>query len=226
LNTNGHDFRVRNGSLLDLIGFAYNVQVKQIIGGPSWIDQDRYDIDARQDQDGFANEVQLRGMVRKLLEDRFQLKIHHDKREMAAFVITVSKGGAKLIPSDSKVLLPGMKNRPVPSGVAMRINNGTTDELAEFMQATIFDRPAVNRTAIEGRYDMTVTFTPDDSQFKGHPPRLPAAAAGGTGNVAETVEAAPGLFEAMDKQLGLKLSSEKADVDAIVIDHLDHPSAN
>ena len=223
LNTNGHDFRVRNGSLADLMAFAYNVQVKQIVNAPSWIDQDRYDIDARQDQDGLANEKQLRGMVRKLLEDRFALKVHHDKREMAAFVLSVGKGGPKLTESQIKGPLPGMGFRPVPSGVMMRINNGTMDELADFMQGTVFDRPMVNHTAIEGRYDISLTFTPDDSEFKGRPPRLPSTAAGAD---AETVEAAPNIFDAIEKQLGLKLTSEKTAVDAIVIDHVEKPSPN
>jgi len=223
LNTNGHDFRVRNGSLADLMAFAYNVQVKQIVNAPSWIDQDRYDIDARQDQDGLANEKQLRGMVRKLLEDRFALKVHHDKREMAAFVLSVGKGGPKLTESQIKGPLPGMGFRPVPSGVMMRINNGTMDELADFMQGTVFDRPMVNHTGIEGRYDISLTFTPDDSEFKGRPPRLPSTAAGAD---AETVEAAPNIFDAIEKQLGLKLTSEKTAVDAIVIDHVEKPSPN
>jgi uncharacterized protein (TIGR03435 family) len=218
LNTNGHDFRVRNGSLGDLVSFAYNVQMKQIIGGPSWMDVDRYDIDAKQDQDGLGTDKQLRSMVRKLIEDRFQIKIHHEKRDFAAFVLTVGKGGQKLTASQSKGPLPGMGFIPRAGGIVMRINNGTLDDMTDFLQSAVLDRPVVNHTGIAGRYDISMKFTPDDSQFKGHPPKIPADT--------DTVEAAPSLFEAIEQQLGLKLSSEKTAVDAIVIDHVEKPSAN
>jgi uncharacterized protein (TIGR03435 family) len=217
LNTNGHDFRVRNGSLGDLISFAYDVQMKQIVDGPSWMDQDRYDIDAKQEEDGLASAAQLRGMVRKLLEDRYQIKVHQEKRDLSAFVLTMGKNGQKLTPSQMKGPLPGMGVRPAPGGLTLVVNNGTLDDLAEFLQSFVLDRPVVNQTGISGRFDIGVTFTPDDSQFKGHPPKVPDG---------DTTEAAPSLFDAMDKQIGLKLSAEKAQVNVIVVDHVDHPSAN
>lgn len=217
LNTNGHDFRVRNGSLGDLISFAYDVQIKQITGGPSWMDEDRYDIDAKQDQDGLASDHQLRSMVRKLLEDRFQIKVHNEQRELSAFVLTVDKGGQRLTPSQIKGPLPGMGVRPAPGGVMLRVNNGTLNDLTDFLQSFVLDRPVVNHTDISGRYDIGVTFTPDDSEFQGHPPKVPDS---------DTTEAAPSLFNAIEQQLGLKLSAEKAQVNVIVIDHAEHPSAN
>lgn len=218
LTTDGHGFVVRNGSLGDLISFAYNVQTKQIAGGPSWMDEDRYDLDARQDQDGLANDKQLRSMVRKLLEDRFKLTMHHEQREMAAFVLTVGKTGQKLTPTQSKGPLPGMGFRPAAGGVMLRINNGTLDDLTDFLQSAVLDKPVVNQTNISGRFDISVKFTPDDSQFKGHPPKVPDADA--------TTEAAPSLFEAIAQQLGLKLSAEKAQVNMVALDHVEKPSAN
>jgi uncharacterized protein (TIGR03435 family) len=218
LTTDGHNFIIRNGSLGDLISFAYNVQMKQIIGGPSWMDEDRYDIDARQDEDGLASDKQLRTMARKLVEDRFQLKVHHDKRELPAFVLTVGKGGQKLTATQIKGPLPGMNFRPMPGGVMLRVNNGTLDDLTDFLQSAVLDRPVVNHTGIEGRFDIGVKFMPDDSQFKGHPPKMPADT--------DTTETAPSLFDAIQQQLGLKLSAEKTDVDVIAIDHVEKPSPN
>jgi uncharacterized protein (TIGR03435 family) len=218
LNTNGHDFRVRNGSLGDLISFAYDVQMKQIIGAPSWIDSDRYDIDARQDQDGLASDKQLRAMARKLIEDRFQLKVHHEKRELPAFVLTIGKGGQKLTPTQIKGPLPGMGFMPRPGGIMLRVNNGTLNDLTDFLQSAVLDRPVVNHTGIDGRFDITLKFTPDESQFKGHPPKLPEET--------DTTDTAPNLFDAIQQQLGLKLAAEKTDVDVIVIDHVEKPSPN
>ncbi len=218
LTTNGHDFTVRNGSLGDLISFAYDVQTTQIIGGPGWLDEDRYDIAARQDQDGLANDKQLRGMARKLIEDRFQLKVHHDKRELSAFVLTVGKNGQKLTPTQATGPLPGMGFQPTSGGLMLRINNGTVDDLTDFLQSAVLDRPVVNHTDIAGRFDIGVKFTPDDSQFKGHPPKPPAET--------DTTDTAPNLFEAVQQQLGLKLSAEKTQVDVVVIDHVEKPSPN
>jgi len=80
----------------------------------------------------------------------------------------------------------------------------------------VLDRPVVDQTGISGRFDVQVTFTPDDSEFKGQrmvPPMDPAGAA-------------PGLFDAIQEQLGLKLSAQKAQVDVISIDHVERPSSN
>ena len=219
LTTDGHNFVVRNASLADLMSFAYDVQTKQIFGAPSWMDQDRYDIDARQDQDGLASATQLRNMVKKLLDERFQLKVHPEQHELPAFVLTVGKGGQKLTASQTKGPLPGMGFRPAPGGLMLRINNGTLDDLTGFLQSAVLDKPVVNHANIPGRFDISVIFAPDDSQFKGHPPLPP-------GGADATAEAAPSLFNAIEQQLGLKLSSEKAQVNVIAIDHVDHPSAN
>jgi uncharacterized protein (TIGR03435 family) len=218
LTTNGHNFVIKNGSLGDMMAFAYNVQVKQIAGAPSWIDQDRYDVAATQDQDGLASDKQLRSMVRKMLEDRFKLTVHHEKRELPAFVLTVGKNGQKLTPTQIKGPLPGMGFGRTDGGVLLRVNNGTLDDLTDFLQSSVLDKPVVNHTDIPGRFDIGIKFMPDDSEFKGHPPKVPEETA--------TTETAPNLFDAIEQQLGLKLSAEKADVDVIAIDHVDKPSPN
>jgi uncharacterized protein (TIGR03435 family) len=88
----------------------------------------------------------------------------------------------------------------------------------------------VNQTSLKARYDFHVTFTPDDSQFHGHPPNFsrPAAgaAAAATDPAAPAAESAPNLFEAMQQQLGIRLSPEKTEVPVVVIDHIEKPSAN
>jgi len=218
LTTNGHNFVIRNGSLGDMVAFAYNVQMKQIVGAPSWIDEDRYDVAATQEQDGLASDKQLRGMVRKMLEDRFKLTVHHEKRELSAFVLTVGKNGQKLTPTQVKGPLPGMGFGRTDGGVLLRVNNGTLDDLTDFLQSAVLDKPVVNHTDIPGRFDIGIKFMPDDSQFKGHPPKVSTET--------ETTEMAPSLFDAIEQQLGLKLSAEKADVDVIAIDHVDKPSPN
>jgi len=218
LTINGRDFKTVNSSLADLIQFAYNVQSKQIVGAPDWIDKDRYDVAGTPDQEGAPSVEQLRTMIRKLLADRFQLKFHHDKRELSAFVLTVGKSGPKLTPTQLKGPLPGIGMQPGKNGPMFVLRNATIPDFTGFLQLLVLDRPVVDQTGLTERYDFTVTFTPDDSLFNGHPPPFPKPADGG--------EPAPGLFEAIQQQLGLKLAAEKTQVSVIAIDHVEKPSAN
>jgi uncharacterized protein (TIGR03435 family) len=217
LTMNGRNFVLKNGSLGDLIGFAYNVQMKQIVNGPDWMDKDRYDIGGVPDVDGAPSVDQLRMMIRKLLAERFALKFHNEKRDMPAFVLSVGKTGQKLTASDSKNTLPNVGMRGMPNGLRLVMTNATVRDFTSFLQMMVLDRPVVDETGVAGRYDLTVTFMPDESQFNGHPPRSAAA---------DGVEAAPDLYDAIQQQLGMKLTQEKAPVDVIAIDHVEKPSAN
>ena len=218
LTFRGRNFITVNSSLADLIMFAYSVQMKQIIGAPDWIERDRYDINATPDREGTPSADQVRLMIRKLLADRFQLKFHHDKRELSAFVLTVGKDGSKLKPAQPNGNLHGIGIQPAKSGAMMFANNSPISAFTSFLQSLVLDRPVVDQTGLTGRYDLTVTFTPDDSLFNGHPPAFP--------KVAEGVEAAPSFFDAIQQQLGLKLTVKKTQVDVLAIDHVEKPSAN
>ena len=210
-------FRTRASSLTDLIEFAYQIQDKQLVGAPDWANKDRYDVDAIPDTEGLPNPEQVRIMMRKLLADRFGLKFHHEKRELSAFTLTVAKSGSKLKPTESTGPLPGIGMGPGKGGTSLRLFNGNLDEFISFLQTRVLDRPVVNQTGLTGRYDLVVTFTPDDSM-----PGVPVIAS----KTEDATETAPSLFEAFQQQLGLKLTAEKTPVDVIVIDHVEKPSAN
>ncbi len=217
LTINGRNFVTVASSLTDLIGFAYKLQTKQILGAPDWSDRDRYDINATLDTEGAPTDKQLRSAIRKLLEDRFKLAVHQDKKELPAFVLTVAKTGPKLTPTEVTGPLPGLGLVPGPTGVTLVVRNGLIAEFDELLQSMVLDRPVVDQTGIPGKFDISVTFTPDDSQFYGHPPPIKKA---------DDVEAAPSLFEAIQQKLGLKLEAQKAPVPVIVLDHVEKPSAN
>jgi uncharacterized protein (TIGR03435 family) len=220
----GRNFTVRAGSLADLIGFVYGVQPRQIVNGPDWMNSDRYDISATIQPEGAPNPEQVRIMLRKLLADRFALKIHNDKRDMPAYVLSIAKSGQKLTPTQLSGPLPGFGMRPSanPSGVTLMARNAGFDEFRTFLQTLVLDRPVVDHTDLTGKYDFQLTFTPDDSQFNGHAPKAPASPDSG----APPVEPAPDLFKAFSDQLGLKLEAQKTAVDVIAIDHVDKPSPN
>ncbi|MGD0347323.1 MAG: TIGR03435 family protein [Terracidiphilus sp.] len=219
----GRNFMTRASSVQDLLSFAYNVQSKQIVNGPAWIGSDRFDIDAVPDAEGVPNTQQIRVMIQKLLADRFKLTFHHEQREMEAYVLEVGKSGPKMTVNESKGQLPGLGFGPGQGGISLRAMNATMGDLTGFLQVIVLDRPVVDRTGLTARYDIKCTFTPDDSQFNGHPPRIPGAA---DGAAPADAAAAPSLYEAFQEQLGLKLTAEKTQVDVIVIDHVEKPSPN
>jgi uncharacterized protein (TIGR03435 family) len=214
----GRNFSIRNGSLADMVAFAYNLHKKQIVNGPAWMDNDRFDIDGVPDKEGVPNDKQLRKMMQKLLADRFKMTFHQEKRDLSAYVLTVGKDGQKLKPTQLNGPLPGFGIRPGPGGLMLNVMNSTMPDFTSFLQMLVLDRPVVDRTGITGRFDFECKFTPDDSQFNGHPPPLPKQA--------EDAETSPNLFEALLQQDGLKLDAQKTAVDVIAIDRIEKPSAN
>jgi len=212
----GRNFTTRNTSVSDLISYAYELQSKQVLGIPDWIDQERYDVSATLDQKGEPNHQQLRVMVKKLLAERFRLAFHADKRMMPAYVLTVGEGGHKLTPTQFQGQLPGMSMRPESDGLAVIVRNATLEDFALYLQLIFLDRPVVDLIGSTDRFDFQFTYTPDDSQFSGHPPKLPPA----TG----ATKPAPTLSDALRQKLGLDLTAQDTVVDVIVIDHLEKPS--
>jgi uncharacterized protein (TIGR03435 family) len=218
LRIEGRRFVTRNSSLGDLIAFAYKVQVKQIVGAPDWLNQDRYDLTGVPGGEDTPSMTQVGIMVQRLLKDRFGLTFHHETREMPAYVLTVAKNGPKLTPPALPGPLPTIGFRPAPNGLTLLDLNGTLSAFASVLQIMVLDRPVVDQTGISGRFDVQVTFTPDESEFNGHPQMMMAPT--------DAASAAPSLFDAVQQQLGLRLSAEKAQVDVISIDHVERPSPN
>jgi uncharacterized protein (TIGR03435 family) len=216
-----NDFETRNASLIDLIAYAYSVQARQITGAPEWMSHDRFDIRAKPDIEGVPNPDQMRSLVRKLLADRFKLAFHRDKKEMSAYVLSVVKTGSKLKLTEFEG--PGMSFGFVPEakGLLFPVRNATMADFSGVLQSMVLDRPVVDETALTGKYDFALTFMPNDSQFNGHPPVL-----NGQAPNSEAADASPGLFEAIQQQLGLKLEAQKTAVDIIAIDHAEKPSPN
>lgn len=200
---NGRHVLMVSTNLNDLVAFAYGVDSKQIIGAPAWSDGSLYDIDGVADVDGFPNVKQMREMFQSLLSDRFKLTFHREKRTLSVFAITVAKGGPKLTKSASAATDP----TPFYSGNGtLKVTNNSLADIADVMKFFV-ERPVVDQTGIAGRFDFTLKWEPNETQNSD--PNAP-----------------PGLFTAIEEQLGLKLEATKAPVDVIVIDHVERPSAN
>jgi uncharacterized protein (TIGR03435 family) len=213
----GNDMQVVNFSLASLVKFAYDIQDKQIVGAPDWINSDRFDISAKPDTPGQPDGEQLKEMVQKLLADRFALKFHKDEKQMGAYVLTVGKSGPNMKQNTSNPNgLPGLFFGPIGT---LHVMNATMQNFTGLMQSAVLDRPVVDKTGLTGRWDFTLKWTPDESQFTGMGIKIPPPAA-------DAPNPAPPLFTAIQEQLDLKLEAQKTQVPVLVIDHVDHPSPN
>jgi uncharacterized protein (TIGR03435 family) len=196
----GGRFRASATTLKFLLEWAYRIQPFQHSDGPSWMDADRYDVVAK--AEGNATDDQMRLMVQTLLADRFKLKFHRESKVLPVYVISVGKTAAKLFPpkdgeTHSLRVIPAKGPDQKTASyhvVATRFSlTQFTDTFARQLGSVI-----VNQTGLSGDFDFTVDLTPDDNRPNPLDPSL--------------------LISAMREQLNLKLTSQKAPVDFLVID--------
>jgi len=206
-SANGRHVSSTNQSLSKILAAAYGVHMKQIVNGPSWLGTDRYDINGLADVEGEPSMKQMQEMFAKLLVDRCKLTFHKEKRELSVYVVTVGKSGAKLKASTGDPNgRPDLNSNQHGTQLTMNITNTSMANFAFVMQFFV-DRPMVDQTGLEGKYDFSLRWTVDESG-------------------ASDPNAAPGLFTAVQEQLGLKLEAVKAPADVLVIDKVERPSAN
>jgi uncharacterized protein (TIGR03435 family) len=216
----GTHFLTSGTNLNDLLAYAYGVHTEQIIGAPDWAGKDLFDIDSIPDVPGRPGSNQMREMTQKLLADRLQFKFHRVSRELAVYAITVAPGGPKLAATKASTTdLPNFIFRGLGD---LFVTNMTINEVADGFQSAVMDRPVVDHTGLTGRYDFTLKWMPDDSQFAqflGNGGPTPTAAE-------DNLNASLSLNTAAQEQLGLKFEATQAPDDVIVIDHVEKPLCN
>lgn len=209
----GGGINVVNVPLRRLVEFAYNVRESQIQSGPGWINSMAYDIVARvekadgpidlgkmSDSDRRTLESQIRSRTQSLLEDRFQLKIRRETREMPILALTVAKGGLKLKPVAEGDVRP----------TNIRVGRGTMTAqrvpMSLFVQSLsrLTSQTVTDETGLAGAFDIQLEWAPD----------LTPEAEG------------PSIYTAMQEKLGLRLESKKGPVEIIVIERVEKPSEN
>lgn len=208
----GTTLNVTNYNLLNAITFAYDVHEQQVSGGPAWKSTDRFEIVIKPDTPGQPNPRQVRRLIQRVLTERFQLAFHTEQREVSVYAITQPPN----VPLKMTAAAPG-SNLPTlryPQAGLLPARNATLTELAQSLQTAVMDRPVINLTKIEGRYDFTLDWMPDETQF----------ATFGRVNVPDTGK--PNIYEAFREQLGLRLEAMRAPADVIVIDRVEKPSEN
>jgi uncharacterized protein (TIGR03435 family) len=201
--------------MVDLIATAYNITDNAlIVGGPNWIEYDRFDIAAKAPQG--TPQPDLRLMLQALLADRFQLKLHNDTREVeGGFVLTLGKDKHKL--KEASGPGAGCQGSPPPQPPPpIPINKGTCrgvtmDDFAQVLRGIgngYINGPVQNKTGLQGYWDFDVAFTP-----------FPAQALAGSDAVT--------IQKFVERDLGLKLEPGKAPTPVTVVDSVNQkPSAN
>lgn len=212
-----------NQTARNLIRNAFNLQPSQMIGGPEWMDSDRFDVVAKAadtdlDGQGMMPMPQFMLRLQALLEDRFQMVTHWETRELPVYALVVAtegKLGPKLKahagdcdrarsggppPPGSPAANCGTRTNMTPTSGKVTGSGITMQTFARNLAGGT-GRNVVDKTGLAGSYDLELEFTPDQSPDT-------------TG---------PSLFTAMQEQLGLKLDSQRAPVEVLVIDRLERP---
>jgi uncharacterized protein (TIGR03435 family) len=206
ISIQGSRVTTTNTTVKELIAFAYRLHEKQIVNGPDWLGTEKFDVDGRPDVAGTPNNKQFRMLFQTLLAERFKLVFHRDKKELSVYTLTVGKNGAKLAATVHQ------ENDPVDFSFhglgALTVGNATMRDFCEGMQAGAMDRPVVDQTGLTGRYDFSLNWTLDSLHATNDP------------------NAPPGIFTAIQEQLGLKLQAAKAPAEVVLIDHVERPAAN
>jgi uncharacterized protein (TIGR03435 family) len=207
MDMHGRHWTFERETVEEMLGIGYGVQKRQLAGEPDWARTDRWDVDGLSDTDGEPDLKQLQSMMRKVLAERFGLKLHNERRQMPVFALTVAKGGPKL--TENTTDPNGTMDQNGASGngwKSSRFSNATMRDLALILNFHV-DRPVVDQTGLKARYDFRLKWLTDDSH-------------------ANDPDAPPGIFTAIQEQLGLKLEPAKALADVVVIDKVERPGAN
>jgi uncharacterized protein (TIGR03435 family) len=221
-------------SLKALVALAYEVRETEISGGLNWVGSERFDVNAKAAQPVGTSDLRL--MIRALLEDRFQLRIHRDTKEMPVYALMIGKNGPKLKASndldctDPSVYTPPpqLPTPGQPAGpVSIRCGNFyvlndrlqgrkiTLTQLASTLSnMNVVEQRVVDQTGITGTFDIDLQWDPSSRTSSGSTDPTPDN------------KNSPHILEAFQEQLGLRLQSQVSPVQVIVIDNATKPTAN
>ncbi|HLY40545.1 MAG TPA: TIGR03435 family protein [Terracidiphilus sp.] len=204
---------IENYTLKRLIRAAYGLKSDtQVIGGPDWTDKQAFDISAKiedaevQKMSSMATldrQRERNEMLQALLADRFQLKVRQEERVMPVYALVQAKGGTKLRPNPTASKSNGSSSDNGHMTATALSMDSFADTLTYFSETG--DRVVLNRTGLACEYDFKLNWAED--QGSGVPPDAEF----------------PGLFTALEEQLGLKLESQKGSVPVVIIESAAKP---
>jgi uncharacterized protein (TIGR03435 family) len=199
-----------------IIWTSYWLQPDQIVGGPDWIDKDDFYIEGVAPRPSTIAELHL--MMQTALADRFKLQVHREKKEVQAYVLGLDKNGPRNLrehtPANASDFVIDQKREGLDNKWAAR---AAPLDFFVWRLGLRLGRPVADQTGLRaGGYDFDLSFT-------NSPPARPGA--GGPDPTLPDLSG-PTIFDALRRQLGLRLDDRKAPVDVFVIDHVERPSEN
>jgi uncharacterized protein (TIGR03435 family) len=221
-----------------LVNRAFNTNNSEyVVGLPKFADTDRYDIVAKAPAAGGSSMMDMEAMapmMKSLLADRFKMTYHTEDRPVMAYTLVGSKSKMKKADPASRTWCKYASAPPgtPPGSQVFQCQNATMDQFADRLQNMSGELgwPVVNGTEIEGGWDFTLIFSRGGPMMMGGGRGGDPGAGGGGGAAVPTASDPTGgytLFEALEKQLGLKLEKQKRPMPVIVIDHLEQkPTEN
>jgi uncharacterized protein (TIGR03435 family) len=200
------------------IATANHIPVFQILGADGWMANDRWSIEAKAEDlsevpvwaPPYLPEV-IAVRLRTLLEDRFALKSHREKRDLKTYTLSVSKKGSKLAPGD-----PAARGPMAAGPGVIQAYSVTMDQFVVYLNR-IMDLPVIDQTGLGEKYKFSLKFAPESTR----PLAAPGPAEG-----AAAVTSDPTIFDAMQDQLGLELKRAKEPVEVLVVDSARKPTEN
>ena len=214
-------------------GTSVPLPSNEVSGGPNWINSERYDIDAKLDDSQATaiaklsiNDqiVQVRLMVQSLLADRFKLMAKDTTVTRPIYALVIAKGGPKM-----QETVPGSESPIKAGGHPVQFSGGRGELsghgipmtlLVRFLSQEGLGRPVVDKTGLNGNYDLELKWNPDlDS------PEMMQGTSPGAGS-ASPDSSGPSIFTAIQDQLGLRLKTAEGPVEDLVIVNIEKPSEN
>ena len=195
----GH-LTMTNMSLKNIVIAAYSIKERQF-AGPSWMESDRYTIDAKADHK--AESPEIMSMLQTLLADRFKLAVHREQKSMQGYALVVAKGGPKMRAADGQG-----DDRSRNDGSRLMAEHLQMPALARIVERLVGD-PVVDETHLSGAYDFTLEYSVE----RRRPVETDAPPSD-----------KPSIFTALPEQLGLKLEARKVPIEMLVVDRVEKPT--
>lgn len=208
-------YEVIGAPLRTIMTVAYTVTDRQISGGPDWVNTDRWNIEAKAERQGTSDE--LHDALARLLEDRFQLKLRREVRELPAYVLTVEKKGVRMPLHDAADLKHDPIGGRFQDGELHLSGQNVAMNYFAFFLSRALPLNVVDKTGLTDRYDVEFHYVPERPGNDG---------GGASGGAPPPAPNGPDLFTALREQLGLRLEKGKAPVQDLIIEHVEKPSAN
>ncbi|HLW77229.1 MAG TPA: TIGR03435 family protein [Bryobacteraceae bacterium] len=195
-----------------MIQQAYDVHDFQITGGPDWIRSQRFDINAKPENGKGLKSDDVKMMIRAMLEERFQLKLGRETKDMPIYALVLGKGGVKMPESTVE-----RDQQQIQMGRGRIIGKGMTTGMLAVQLSRPLGRTVLDKTGLTKNYDFTLEWTPD---LEGQ------AVEGSKENAPTAPDTGISVFTAVQEQLGLKLEATKGPVDVLIVEHVGKPSEN